>query len=780
MSSDSATEAKLQQEAQAASADAGANADAGSEAQEEQQQQQSAADQQQQGFQSVSLYVGDLHPDVTESLLFEIFNAVGTVASIRVCRDAVTRRSLGYAYVNFQNSGDAERALDTMNYTLIKDRPCRIMWSQRDPSLRKTGAGNVFVKNLDLSIDNKALYDTFSLFGNILSCKVVTDREGNSQGYGFVHFETLKAAQEAIRKINGMHIAGKEVYVGHFQKRSERPGASEWTNLYVKNVPKHWDDMRLEKYFAEVGPVSSCVIMKDAEGKSKGFGFVDYAEHKDAVAAIEKFHELEVAADEDSEKLPADAPKEDVDAKKDEEPKEGEEVDEEAKKNIRRTTRFYVTRAQKKAERDRELSEKFEQIKQDRQSKYQGVNVYIKNLHESVTDEDLHDAFSKFGSITSVRVMREPLEDSKEEDGEETDDKKDEEPKEEDAAEKEADKKDEEPKEEDAAEKEEDETEEGEEGDKKSKKKLGASKGFGFVCFADPESSLKAITEMQGRMLKGKPIFVALAQRKESRRAELEAQHRRMPRGMPGMQQMYPNPMMPYGVPGGMPVPPGGMPGMPPGAMPPQARGYGPGYMPIMIPPRGMPGRGMPQYPGMPQNMPPQGMQPGMPQNMPPQGMPQGMQQGMGNMQMGRGGSRGGRGGRGGGRGGKNGAPQQQGANFKYNANVRNQPGAPQQNMGQMQQQMPMGMPMQGGPEPLTAAALASASEKEQKNMIGERLYPLIVREQPQLASKITGMLLEMDNPELLHLLESPDSLEAKIQEALRVLRQAKEKAEQQ
>lgn len=62
------------------------------------------------------------------------------------------------------------------------------MWSQRDPALRKSGVGNVFIKNLDKSIDHKAFYDTFSEFGNIISCKIMLDETGKSKGINRLKF----------------------------------------------------------------------------------------------------------------------------------------------------------------------------------------------------------------------------------------------------------------------------------------------------------------------------------------------------------------------------------------------------------------------------------------------------------------------------------------------------------------------------------------------------------------------------------------------------------------
>lgn len=112
-------------------------------------------------------------------------------------------------------------------------------------------------------------------------------------------------------------------------------------------------------------------------------------------------------------------------------------------------------------------------------------------------------------------------------------------------------------------------------------------------------------------------------------------------------------------------------------------------------------------------------------------------------------------------------AQQNRPTNYKYTANMRNPP--------QPAMAMPAQPPAQQavhiqGQEPLTATMLAAAQPQEQKQMLGERLFPLIQCMYPTLTGKITGMLLEIDNSELLHMLEHGESLKAKVEEAVAVL----------
>merc|ERR1719334_2536267 len=120
------------------------------------------------------------------------------------------------------------------------------------------------------------------------------------------------------------------------------------------------------------------------------------------------------------------------------------------------------------------------------------------------------------------------------------------------------------------------------------------------------------------------------------------------------------------------------------------------------------------------------------------------------------------------------GAPR---ANYKYTQGVRNPAqvaAMPQPVPPQMQAAQPAVLIQ--GQEPLTASMLASTPP--QKQMLGERLFPLIQGMYPDLAGKITGMLLEIDNSELVHMLEHQESLKGKVDEAVAVLQAHQNKGE--
>ncbi|PIA54879.1 hypothetical protein AQUCO_00901051v1 [Aquilegia coerulea] len=599
-----------------------------------------------------SLYVGDLHPDVTDGKLYEAFSGLDNLASVRVCRDSITGRSLGYGYVNFITPQDAIRAIEKVNNTPVNGKIIRVMWSHRDSEARKSGIGNLFVKNLSTSVDNVKLHEMFSKFGNILSCKVALTLDGKSLGYGFVQFDSAESSSAAISNLNGTTVDDKPIYVGNFVKRSDRASSgldAKYTNLYMKNLDQDVTEEMLREKCLEFGTITNLIVSKDANGDSRGFGFVNFDSPDSAKQALEAMNGTQL----------------------------GSKV-------------LYVARAQKKAEREQILRRQFEERRREQIQKFKGSNLYVKNLDDEVDADELRELFSQCGTITSVKLMHD---------------------------------------------------------------EKGVSKGFGFVCFSTPEEANKAVSILHGYMLRRKPLYVAIAQRKEERQAQLQLQFAQRLAGIAGPSAA----VIPAGYPPLYYTPsPGVVTQMTPrqGLMY-QTLGMRPGWRP-----NGFAPQARPAFQPMPQSV------------IPNAGRQQRQNRGRMNGHVLP-------------HGGAHSAPfvphfqpaqsihplkdsshQQRGQKYMTNGrsrewnNVSAVSSAAYNSAG----------PGSEGLEMLSSM-LAAASPQQQKQILGERLYPLVEKLKHDLAAKITGMLLEMDNSELLLLLESPESLASKVDEAVQVLK---------
>jgi polyadenylate-binding protein len=533
-----------------------------------------------------------------------------------------------------------------------------------------------------------------------------------------------------------MLLNEKKVFVGHHIPKKDRQSKFEemkanFTNIYVKNIPVEVTDEEFRELFEKYGEVTSASLARDQEtGKSRGFGFVNFINHEHAAKAVDELNGKDF---------------------------KGQDL--------------YVGRAQKKHEREEELRKSYEAARIEKASKYQGVNLYVKNLDDEVDDEKLRELFAPFGSITSAKVMRDSAAETAEAEEKE---KKESEKNKENVKEGET--------------KPEDEDSESKAAAKAEKRTLGKSKGFGFVCFNNPEEATKAVTDMNQRMVNGKPLYVALAQRKDVRKSQLEAsiqarnqirmQQAAAAAGMPQQYMQAPMFYPPGQQPGFVPQAGGrGMPFPPQAGMPlPGAQGARPGQFAGGFPPQ-QGGRGGPG----PQQLPPNMY--GIPGQFPP-GTPYGQQsnpQFLAAMQQAQqaaalAGGRGGPSARGPMQGmpgmppnmaGLQGVGQQGMAGFPQGtrqggmAGRGAQGGRPNQYPGGFPPQAGRGMPMPGmpqaGPEGIGGATLlqtqlAAVPSQQQKQLLGEALFPKIQAMQPELAGKITGMLLEMDNQELVNL----------------------------
>ena len=270
------------------------------------------------------------------------------------------------AMIYFKDHQKAKDAREKLNMRRLKGKALNIMWHERDNSVRYNNEANLFVKGIPEDASPREIYELFAQFGEIISCKICEDEDGNLHGYGYINYYNLDSAEKAIANLNKTTFKESQLDVQHFQKKNERfKPASENKSIYVKNIPNRIKDFEeLKKIFGKFGKITWGDLFKDKADRR--FAMMDFETSEAARKAKEELGDKKL-----------------------------EESDESG---------LYVDFLQKRSERRRMLTSKIGDINTKLNEENKNCNLYIKNLPYDLTEEKLKEIFSKCGEIKSSKI----------------------------------------------------------------------------------------------------------------------------------------------------------------------------------------------------------------------------------------------------------------------------------------------------------------------------------------------------------------------------------------
>merc|ERR1712062_387550 len=159
-----------------------------------------------------NLIVNYLPQTMTQEEIRSLFSSIGEVESCKLIRDKVTGQSLGYGFVNYHRTGDATKAIQTLNGLRLQNKTIKVSYAR--PSSEAIKGANLYVSGLPKHMTQPDLERLFSSCGNIITSRILCDNitglskgdgcvPGLSKGVGFIRFDQRIEAERAIQKLNG-------------------------------------------------------------------------------------------------------------------------------------------------------------------------------------------------------------------------------------------------------------------------------------------------------------------------------------------------------------------------------------------------------------------------------------------------------------------------------------------------------------------------------------------------------------------------------------------------
>lgn len=161
-----------------------------------------------------ALYVGGLDPRVTEDVLRQIFETTGHVQNVKIIPDK-NAKGFNYGFVEYDDPGAAERAMQTLNGRRVHQSEIRVNWAYQSNTTSKEDTSShfhIFVGDLSNEVNDEVLFQAFSAFGTISEARVMWDmKTGRSRGYGFVAFRDRPDAEKALSSMDGEWLGSRAI-----------------------------------------------------------------------------------------------------------------------------------------------------------------------------------------------------------------------------------------------------------------------------------------------------------------------------------------------------------------------------------------------------------------------------------------------------------------------------------------------------------------------------------------------------------------------------------------
>lgn len=250
-----------------------------------------------------TLYVGNLSPQVSESLIMELFGVIGPVKSCKMIADPHGLDP--YCFVEFFNHGHALAAHGAMNQRTILGKEIKVNWATRPAGKRDTSNHHhIFVGDLAPETTSEDLKTYFSKIGEVSDARVMRDLQNNkSKGYGFVSFVNYQDAQDIVEKkaVLPEALHGRQVRCNWAARKGGQQPATNVQRLdynvvlnqsspnnctvYLGGCMSGLTENLMREAFTGYGNIVEVRVFPD-----KGYAFIRLDNHQDAARAITAKH----------------------------------------------------------------------------------------------------------------------------------------------------------------------------------------------------------------------------------------------------------------------------------------------------------------------------------------------------------------------------------------------------------------------------------------------------------------------------------------------------------